>query len=532
MAGHFLINFQKQKNQTTDYLHYTLKITDFGFARIIQQQDMAETICGSPLYMAPEVMKGHVKYEFKADIWSFGIIFWELLYGTIPACFLKAKGIIQLLSIIESDALSFPAGNTVSSTTRNIITKILQKNPEERITYEAMVKHPYFHSSNGSSNGSSSSSASNNNSSDNASDNSHSNTSDNSRRNTSDNDKEKETTNNDSGKNNKNLVFAPVLYQSQESQTSSTLSSFLNFSMVKDNNDSDISTGSAFSTPSPISNYQTVTSPITITTTKPSSKQSLPPIISSFRSQSMSLRAGSINSCHFKTGSMPKIVIESDNTNFATFPQAVTDFLIAVKMYPKELFMPMPPDLSIQTLANYSDYDIAINALEMIKLIAQNKTNNKAIIDAVLLNHYGAECAYQIYKINVEKRLENKEPFPPELQEYHKLLEHFTLALSSTNTLSSINNIYTPPSVMLLIYGIKYAKDGIYDKMCSFVSDANINLHNAFIIFKFMELVYPITLQYEQNLGINAPNYLPYECSIRILQTLQYNIKRHISMLT
>lgn len=57
-----------------------LKIADFGFARSLQPQGLAETLCGSPLYMAPEILQFH-KYDAKADLWSVGTILYELVVG-------------------------------------------------------------------------------------------------------------------------------------------------------------------------------------------------------------------------------------------------------------------------------------------------------------------------------------------------------------------------------------------------------------------------------------------------------------------
>ena len=60
-----------------------LKIADFGFARNLQPLGLAETLCGSPLYMAPEILQFH-KYDAKADLWSVGTILFELLVGRPP----------------------------------------------------------------------------------------------------------------------------------------------------------------------------------------------------------------------------------------------------------------------------------------------------------------------------------------------------------------------------------------------------------------------------------------------------------------
>ncbi|CAM9697179.1 unnamed protein product [Scytosiphon promiscuus] len=82
---------------TRQGLDATLKIADFGFARHLAQASMAETICGSPLYMAPEILQGH-KYGAKADLWSVGAILFEMLAGKPP---FGGQNQIQLLANIR-----------------------------------------------------------------------------------------------------------------------------------------------------------------------------------------------------------------------------------------------------------------------------------------------------------------------------------------------------------------------------------------------------------------------------------------------
>lgn len=60
-----------------------LKIADFGFARFLPSTSMAETLCGSPLYMAPEILR-YEKYNAKADLWSVGAVLYEMVVGKPP----------------------------------------------------------------------------------------------------------------------------------------------------------------------------------------------------------------------------------------------------------------------------------------------------------------------------------------------------------------------------------------------------------------------------------------------------------------
>lgn len=74
-----------QKLKSIDLLNckIEIKVADLGFARELGHEDLTQTICGTPLVMAPEILNG-VKYNHKADVWSMGVVFFELLTGFTP----------------------------------------------------------------------------------------------------------------------------------------------------------------------------------------------------------------------------------------------------------------------------------------------------------------------------------------------------------------------------------------------------------------------------------------------------------------
>ncbi|EEP77624.1 hypothetical protein UREG_02473 [Uncinocarpus reesii 1704] len=110
-----------------------LKIADFGFARSLPATSLAETLCGSPLYMAPEILR-YEKYDAKADLWSVGTVLFELVVGRSP---FRAGNHVDLLRKIEQgeDNVRFPAQIEVSAPLKKLIRSLLKRNPVERVSF-------------------------------------------------------------------------------------------------------------------------------------------------------------------------------------------------------------------------------------------------------------------------------------------------------------------------------------------------------------------------------------------------------------
>jgi serine/threonine-protein kinase ULK/ATG1 len=124
----------------------TLKIADFGFARYIQPHGgMADTVCGSPLYMAPEILK-YRKYDAKADLWSVGAILFEMVVGKVP---FTGQNQVQLLHNIERSDARIPTriAETLSPECVALMRSLLRRDPRERLGFDAFFNHPFFISS-------------------------------------------------------------------------------------------------------------------------------------------------------------------------------------------------------------------------------------------------------------------------------------------------------------------------------------------------------------------------------------------------
>ncbi|KAG7195206.1 Serine/threonine-protein kinase [Scheffersomyces spartinae] len=117
-----------------------LKIADFGFARFLPSTSMAETLCGSPLYMAPEILR-YEKYNAKADLWSVGAVLFQMTVGRPP---FKAVNHMELLKNIErsNDKIKFPSLAQVPDSLKNLIRALLKCNPTERISFNEFFSDP------------------------------------------------------------------------------------------------------------------------------------------------------------------------------------------------------------------------------------------------------------------------------------------------------------------------------------------------------------------------------------------------------
>ncbi|KAF1971470.1 MAP/microtubule affinity-regulating kinase 4 [Bimuria novae-zelandiae CBS 107.79] len=117
-----------------------LKIADFGFARILPNTSLAETLCGSPLYMAPEILR-YEKYDAKADLWSVGTVLFEMMCARPP---FRANNHVELLKKIEDrkDQIRFSEGLVASRAMKTLIRALLKRHPLERMSYENFFSDP------------------------------------------------------------------------------------------------------------------------------------------------------------------------------------------------------------------------------------------------------------------------------------------------------------------------------------------------------------------------------------------------------
>ncbi|XP_030715794.1 serine/threonine-protein kinase ULK1 isoform X1 [Globicephala melas] len=121
-----------------------VKIADFGFARYLQSNMMAATLCGSPMYMAPEVIMSQ-HYDGKADLWSIGTIVYQCLTGKAP---FQASSPQDLRLFYEKNkTLVPPIPRETSAPLRQLLLSLLQRNHRDRMDFDEFFHHPFLDSS-------------------------------------------------------------------------------------------------------------------------------------------------------------------------------------------------------------------------------------------------------------------------------------------------------------------------------------------------------------------------------------------------
>uniref|UniRef100_A0A2P2M080 non-specific serine/threonine protein kinase n=1 Tax=Rhizophora mucronata TaxID=61149 RepID=A0A2P2M080_RHIMU len=119
-----------------------LKVSDFGLSALPQQvrdDGLLHTTCGTPNYVAPEVINNKGYDGAKADLWSCGVILYVLMAGYLP---FEDSNLMQLYKkIFKAD---FTCPPWFSSSARKLITRILDPNPVTRITIAEVIENEWF----------------------------------------------------------------------------------------------------------------------------------------------------------------------------------------------------------------------------------------------------------------------------------------------------------------------------------------------------------------------------------------------------
>uniref|UniRef100_A0A3B5LEY6 Protein kinase domain-containing protein n=1 Tax=Xiphophorus couchianus TaxID=32473 RepID=A0A3B5LEY6_9TELE len=119
-----------------------LKIADFGLSKIIDDQVTMKTVCGTPGYCAPEILRGNA-YGPEVDMWSVGVILYILLCGFEP--FFDPRGDQYMYSRILNCDYEFvsPWWDEVSLNAKDLVSKLIVLDPHKRLSVREALQHPW-----------------------------------------------------------------------------------------------------------------------------------------------------------------------------------------------------------------------------------------------------------------------------------------------------------------------------------------------------------------------------------------------------
>ncbi|EWM22555.1 protein kinase domain protein, partial [Nannochloropsis gaditana] len=122
--------------------HMRIKVGDLGLAaKLLSRADRKKTMCGTPNYIAPEILECSTGHSFQVDIWSLGVIAYTLLIGRPP---FECKDVKSTYQRILANRYNFPDAIPISDAAKDLIRSMLQSQPENRPSLEALGRMTFL----------------------------------------------------------------------------------------------------------------------------------------------------------------------------------------------------------------------------------------------------------------------------------------------------------------------------------------------------------------------------------------------------
>jgi 5'-AMP-activated protein kinase catalytic alpha subunit len=120
-----------------------VKICDFGVSKITKKGVQINEQCGTPAYIAPEIISEQGYEAFHVDMWSLGVLLYAMLCGTVP---FKAPNMQELHRLILKGEFKYPVD--LSPEAKNVIDNLLKLQPNKRLTIPQILSHPWLKETN------------------------------------------------------------------------------------------------------------------------------------------------------------------------------------------------------------------------------------------------------------------------------------------------------------------------------------------------------------------------------------------------
>merc|ERR1712013_175564 len=126
---------------------WDIKITDFGLSRLLEYDQMLTTMCGTPMFLAPEVLSSKKRggYDFSVDYWSIGVVLYLMLVGHPP--YNEKDG--NLLELVKNGRFSFPASTwkNVSNDAKDLVQRLMSVDVHKRFDGAQTLAHRWMRES-------------------------------------------------------------------------------------------------------------------------------------------------------------------------------------------------------------------------------------------------------------------------------------------------------------------------------------------------------------------------------------------------
>jgi len=126
-----------------EYKPFRVVIADFGLSKAFDDGNPLKTSCGTPDYVAPEVITADGEYDASVDMWSCGVITYVLLCGFSPFLSLDQTGLFEKIMKAEYD-FPDPEWTHISENAKDFIRKLLVKDRQDRYTAQQCLRHPWL----------------------------------------------------------------------------------------------------------------------------------------------------------------------------------------------------------------------------------------------------------------------------------------------------------------------------------------------------------------------------------------------------